>query len=612
MGKLGALLLIFVWMFAVSWVAGQTNCGHYAQLIKDGDAKFKAADFLGAINKYQSAITDCPDSAGAVQPRVLRVFAAIEGLKIVAEKERAKSAIALADVQRQKKISDSLGLVASENEKMAVQKEREADSQREIAEEEVEKNEKLIRAFYFYQGRFALAYGNVRSANSEYYFIDKTGTVVEKLRYWKHAEQFSASGFARVIEGDDVYLLDTLGQRFSLAEDLTKIGIEGYRALDLGAKRLEETISATFRNGDLQVLMLNSNKLTKISDDIGKLDQLLNLQLQGNKIESLPKEIANLKLLQSLAINDNKLGYLPEWIGKLSNLTMLNLAINRLEAIPPTIGNLTKLSHLDLFDNRLKSIPNELKDLQSLKVLNLRENPIGFFPMEILELQNLQSLDFGMGVEISELGDYDLDYVNYKDRRFMRMYNDSIRPFVGKGYGDPRYKTSVSYDSVTLNLQYRIDSFLIIKKKIAHNAMAELPQGLSRLKSLRRLDLSGNQLAGLPSDFGDLPSIQYLSLAGNRFSDLPSDVGKLNTLTSLDLSHNEMEGLPIEFEKLISLTKLSISYNRLMELPPEIAKLKNLEFLMFGFNPCTDTKEEQMSIRDQLLQWLPNCEVVFR
>ncbi len=61
------------------------------------------------------------------------------------------------------------------------------------------KAQKLIDAFYFYDDKFALAFGDKQGFGNEFYFIDKKGDVIEKLGYWEKAEQFDYDGWSKVL-----------------------------------------------------------------------------------------------------------------------------------------------------------------------------------------------------------------------------------------------------------------------------------------------------------------------------------------------------------------------------------------------------------------------------
>ncbi|KAK5600979.1 hypothetical protein CRENBAI_005939 [Crenichthys baileyi] len=97
---------------------------------------------------------------------------------------------------------------------------------------------------------------------------------------------------------------------------------------------------------DLTKLLLSSNKLTQLSEDIKLLPTLTTLDLHDNQLSSLPSALGELQELQQLRLSHNKLSSLPTEVCALKNLRFLTLQQNLLENVPEEIrqlGNLTEL-----------------------------------------------------------------------------------------------------------------------------------------------------------------------------------------------------------------------------------------------------------------------------
>ncbi|KAJ6846649.1 leucine-rich repeat receptor-like tyrosine-protein kinase PXC3 isoform X1 [Iris pallida] len=107
--------------------------------------------------------------------------------------------------------------------------------------------------------------------------------------------------------------------------------------------------------------------------------------------------------------------------------------------------------------------------------------------------------------------------------------------------------------------------------------------GVSRLKSLRLLDLSSNYFQGaVPPSLGELPALEYLDLSANNFQgSIPPSLGAIGSLRTLNLSSNSLTGeIPGELKNLLQLEELQISDNRLVgSLPGWIGSLVNLRVL---------------------------------
>ena len=83
--------------------------------------------------------------------------------------------------------------------------------------------------------------------------------------------------------------------------------------------------------------------------------------------------------IEVLRLDNNRLQQLPEDIGGMQNLVELQLSSNRLQGLPASIGFLRQLQTLDLAKNRLQSLP-DLTGLHALKILNARENRLEAIP----------------------------------------------------------------------------------------------------------------------------------------------------------------------------------------------------------------------------------------
>ena len=78
-------------------------------------------------------------------------------------------------------------------------------------------------------------------------------------------------------------------------------------------------------NQTTESLILNSLKLTWLSDSIGRLQSLESLHLQDNQLRSLPESIAQLKSLAVLFLNGNQLTALPVSVSQLPSLRELSV-----------------------------------------------------------------------------------------------------------------------------------------------------------------------------------------------------------------------------------------------------------------------------------------------
>jgi Leucine-rich repeat (LRR) protein len=76
---------------------------------------------------------------------------------------------------------------------------------------------------------------------------------------------------------------------------------------------------------------------------------------------------------------------------------------------------------------------------------------------------------------------------------------------------------------------------------LSRNKLTELPEDLSALRLLKRLNVSANKLTSLPgSIFAAFPRLHSLIGAENQITEIPEGLFKATTLSYLDLSSNKI------------------------------------------------------------------------
>ena len=82
--------------------------------------------------------------------------------------------------------------------------------------------------------------------------------------------------------------------------------------------------------------MLNSNRIKKLPDDIGRLDMLEDLIVSENVLEELPRTIMTMSTLRILKLENNKLQTVPYELAEVVTLEEVNCANNNeLSMLPP-------------------------------------------------------------------------------------------------------------------------------------------------------------------------------------------------------------------------------------------------------------------------------------
>ncbi len=520
------LLLICSLLLAAGALQAQKEC-NYAKLMAEGNAFFKKQNFRAALKKFNAARTCDASQSKAVDDAINRLFDSIEAQRDEAKAQRDEA-------QKQRKRAEAAQKLA-ENEKQR------ADAQ-------IVKNQRLIDAFYFYGGRLALAYRNDRFG-----FIDKEGKVVIGYRYEK-AEQFDELGFAKVrMEGHE-YLIDTFGNEYKAAYDLENLN-KSVTALDLRKASLDSFPKAIFEYPRLKILIMGKESwedapnFDTLPPGIGKLQDLQFLDLAHLGLTALPIEIGNLKSLQYLDLNENNLEALPAEIGGLESLTSLYLYGNQLKALPKEIGGLQLLKNINLAQNALPSLPDGFWQLQNLKYINLGGNYLQTLSEKISGLQNLEELHL-----------------------FLNQFS-KLPAAIGK------LKNLKTLD-------------------LSENKFTTLPLEIWELKNLEKLYLGDNQLKVLPAEIGGLKMLECLFLSSNQLEVLPVEIGGLKNLQFLYLDHNRIAALPAQTSALKNLKNLSLYGNNKLDAASVLRALRGfpgtINFTTDEYGFSTDRTENSL------------------
>ena len=555
------LTILISLVFISLTLSAQSN---YNEAIQQGDDAQKRGDYSIAINKYFAAEAFDPSKKEVVRQKVKEVFTKVDNLRKESDRQR-----------------------------------EETEKAKSETEKALQHANKLINAFYFYYGKFALAYGSKgEHSQNVFYFIDKSGDFVEKLGYWKKAEQFTYGGFAKVVNDKNVvFLLDTLGNTYKYTDKIIELD-STIQALDLSQQKLSRLPEEIKKFNNLKYLNLSSNQLNVFPFEIGKLNSLIYLDLASNKLSILPAEIGELTNLTGLYLSSNDLNILPAEIGNLKNLTTLDLNYNRLNNLPEEIGNLTNLTMLFLKRNQLKELPARIGNLKILTTLYLSNNQLKVLPTGIGNLKNLTNLDLGenkLNVLPAEIG-------NLKNLTKLDLNHNQLNNLPSE-IGNLTNLTSIDIWANKLEvLPIEIGNLNNLKTlNLDYNKLSNLPAEIGNLKNLTTLRLISNQLNVLPAEIGNLKNLTRLVLSYNQLYVLPTKFFNLNNLKWLYLGNNQLTVLPTEVGNLTALNLLNVSNNQLSDLPIKIGNLKNLQTIYLEGNPLTDLSADFLKLNNLLI-----------
>ncbi|XP_072275565.1 leucine-rich repeat-containing protein 40 [Pyxicephalus adspersus] len=410
---------------------------------------------------------------------------------------------------------------------------------------------------------------------------------------------------------------------------------------------------------DLTKLILASNKLQALSEDIRLLPALVVLDVHDNQLQELPSAIGELVNLQKLNISHNRLKNLPEELGQLQNLKNLLLQHNQLEEVPDCMGQLNALEELDLSNNILKNLSSHLGALTYLTRLNLSNNKLKVLPPEISRMKSLRQLDCTSNL-LEEIPS-SLTGMDSLEQLYLRQNKLTFLPEL------PNCKLlkelHVGNNQIsTVGPQHLMHLSSLCILELRDNKLKSLPDEITLLNGLERLDLSNNDLGSLPNALGNLPNLKSLQLEGNPLRGirrdilskgtqellkylrgriqvpdpkkeentgpvvtamtLPSDslvnTHAITTLKTLEYCDKQATAVPdavFNATGSCSVTTVNFSKNQLTEIPPRIVELKDsVSDVNLGFNKipaitlnlCMLLKLTHLDMRNNFLSTLPD------
>ncbi|KAJ8408474.1 hypothetical protein AAFF_G00258880 [Aldrovandia affinis] len=407
---------------------------------------------------------------------------------------------------------------------------------------------------------------------------------------------------------------------------------------------------------DLTKLLLCSNNLTVLSEDVRLLPALVVLDVHDNQITTLPKSIGELGDLQKLNLSHNKLRELPEELWLLKNLRCLHLQQNLLQELPEGVGQLVDLDDIDLSNNEMTTLPDSLANLTKLAKFNLSYNKLKSLPLGISSMKSLKLLDCtrnqleSVPAVLANMASLEQLYLRHNKLRFLpelpscqtlkelHLGNNQIQDL------RPEHLSHLSALSVL---------------ELRDNKVKSLPDEITLLQGLERLDLANNDISSLPCALGNMPKLKILALDGNplrtirrdllakgtdellkylrgRIQEAPAEAPKdepqtamtlpsqakvnvhaIRTLKTLNYSEKQEASIPDEvFDAVDSspVTSVNFSKNLLTALPTRIVELKDtLSDMNLGFNKLISLPPNvsmlkhlvQIDLRNNLLTSLP-------
>ncbi|NXM03399.1 LRC40 protein, partial [Tyrannus savana] len=384
----------------------------------------------------------------------------------------------------------------------------------------------------------------------------------------------------------------------------------------------------------LTVLDVHHNQLTSLPSALGQLENLQKLDVSHNKLQSLPEELLQLPRLRSLLLQHNELSHLPEGLGQLLSLEELDVSNNHLTDIPTSCGLLVNLVRLNLACNQLKDLPEDLSAMKSLRQLDCTKNYLETVPSKLATMASLEQL-----------------YLRKNKLRSLPEF-PSCKLLKELHAGENQIEILNAENLKHLN------SLSVLE--LRDNKIKSVPEEITLLQKLERLDLANNDISRLPYTLGNLPQLKFLALEGNPLRTIRRDLLEKGTqellkylrskiqddgpgpseeppvtamtlpsqarvnmhaITSLKLleySEKQAAEIPEEMFDAVGtnpVTTVNFSKNQLREVPPRIVELKDSVCdLNLGFNKissislelCRLHKLTDLDLRNNVLTSLPS------
>jgi Leucine-rich repeat (LRR) protein len=117
-----------------------------------------------------------------------------------------------------------------------------------------------------------------------------------------------------------------------------------------------------------------------------------------------------------------------------------------------------------------------------------------------------------------------------------------------------------------------------------NNRITKVPNAISLLYCLEKLNISYNKIERLPNCIGNLTRLEVLDVTNNRLSEFPSTLTRLKSLRQLRFEGNQIEKLPHNIGRLIHLKEICAQGNKVNALNGTISSLRELELLNLNRN----------------------------
>ncbi|MEG1616222.1 MAG: DUF4458 domain-containing protein [Bacteroidales bacterium] len=343
------------------------------------------------------------------------------------------------------------------------------------------------------------------------------------------------------------------GNRMAIAKEIAAIRYPRSSTLSSINEAKEPFRIATYGLMDTNY----SNRITGVSEEIGKCKNLQYMSVANNMMTDLPASMEKLEELTDLVLINSHFSRIPASVLKMKNLVafsfsemehidhaaiqenirelfdgpskekiqLLYLAENGLRTVPDNMGNLTALGLLDLSGNKLTTVP-AMGDDVSLVQCFVSNNELTSIPEDWFKTDDLEKLDLSVN----------------KLTTFPNMFDAKSR-------------------------------YQISEVDLSGNLISRMPEDFKGIH-VEILNLNSNKLTSFPEEFSETGSLfNFIQISNNQIDTIsPASISNMKYLKALECSGNKLRYMPYEFnvEAFPYMTGIDLSMNQFAKFPIEV------------------------------------------
>lgn len=230
---------------------------------------------------------------------------------------------------------------------------------------------------------------------------------------------------------------------------------------------------------------------------------------------------------------------------------------NGITGISEAIGNLSKLEILYIANSPITSLPESLGDLESCTDLEIYNCPgLKAFPLQLARMKNLTQLNMAMNPQLAA------------------AFPEGIKQIAKGDAGKTLQILYLGYNNIGPRLPEEVSDMKKLGKiDLIYNKLEELP-AFGKDVNLVQGTFDYNEIARIEKDadgyFCGMDDVESLSFSHNKLTAFPDifDASSIYIMASIDFSYNKIS--KVETTKGINTNNLSLAGNALKTFPKDL------------------------------------------